>query len=354
MSVVQYKCPNCGGPLEWGAEAQKFTCEFCGSNFTHEQLELAFPDLENAPLDENVAEISDANTEFTEHTSLYRCNSCGAEIIAEDTTAATFCYYCHNPTILEGRLSGDFKPSAVIPFKFNRDTAQQKFKDWCKKRWFLPSDFKSQQQLEKIAGVYIPFWLADCKLDADITALAKNVRSWRSGDTQYTETKEYQVHRNGVVDFEKIPADASQKAENELMDAIEPFNYNELIPFSMSYLSGYLAEKYDVDKLAVLPRIKARAEAAAEEKLRSTIVGYSSVTITSRRINVIRTDWKYTLLPVWFMTYKHNGKSFYFAINGQTGKLSGTPPISYPKVLAFCSGLAVLLGIIGFFIGGGI
>lgn len=340
MATVQYKCPNCGGPLQWGAEKQSFCCEYCGSEFTEEQLKTVFSDIENNPLDETVDEKS--VEEFSNGTSLYICNSCGAEIIADETTAATFCYYCHNPTILQGRLSGEYKPSQVIPFKIERENAIKIFKDWCSKRWFLPSDFKSQQQLEKMSGVYIPFWLADCKSDADITAIAKKVRSWTSGDTRYTETKEYTAHRSAIIDFKKVPADGSSKAEDKLMDAIEPFDYNEMKPFSMSYLSGYMAEKYDIGKLDVLPRIKSRIEEASTSMLRETITGYTSVTITNQLINLIGTKWNYTLFPVWFMTYKHNGKSYYFAINGQTGKIAGTPPLSHAKALLFSAALGVV------------
>lgn len=353
MSTVQYKCPNCGGPLQWGAQNQSFCCEYCGSEFSEEQLKIVFSDVENSTVAEEIPE--EKTEEFTEGTSLYICNSCGAEIIADNTTAATFCYYCHNPTILQGRLTGEYRPSHVIPFSIERENAIKIFKDWCKARWFLPSDFKSQQQLEKMSGVYIPFWLADCKSDADVTALGKQIRSWTRGDTRYTETKEYSVHRSAIIDFEKIPADGSSKAEDKLMDAIEPFDYNGLKTFSMSYLSGYMAEKYDIGKLDVLPRIRSRIEDASISMLRETMTGYSSVVVTNKRIDLIGTKWTYTLLPVWFMTYKHGGKNYYFAINGQTGKIAGTPPLSHKKALLFSAGIGVLGAILAiFFMLGGV
>ena len=222
MTTIQYKCPNCGGPLQWSATKQTFACDYCGSEFTEEQLKIAFPDIEGKTLEENVEEPE--VKEFEENTSLYRCGSCGAEIIAETTTAATFCYYCHNPVIIEGRLSGDYKPSHVIPFVIEREKALSIFKEWCSKKWFLPNDFKSEQQLEKMTGVYIPFWLADCKTDSHMTALGKKVNTWQSGDRIYTRTKEYSVKRSAIIDYLKVPADGSSKADNSLMEAIEPFD----------------------------------------------------------------------------------------------------------------------------------
>ena len=343
MTIVQYKCPNCSAPLQWGAEKQIFCCEYCDSEFTKEQLKLAFPDIENMSLEQTEEEKKQTD-EFSDGTSLFICESCGAEIIADENTAATFCYYCHNPTILKGRLSGEYKPSHVIPFAVTREKAVKLFKDWCSKRWFLPKDFKSEQQLEKMAGVYIPFWLADCKTDAKIEAVGRRIRTWQSGDMQYTNTREYLVKRSAVVDYVKVPADGSSKAEDALMEAIEPFDYKKLEPFSMSYLSGYLAEKYDIKNTDVLPRIRDRVVRDSESLLMQSI-NYSSVSLRNKDIKLIKTDWHYTLLPVWFMTYKHGGKSYYFSINGQTGKLAGTPPFDTKKgvLVSLGAGFAVAL-----------
>lgn len=354
MSLVQYKCPNCGGSLELNAANQNFSCEFCLSEFTEEQLQAAYPDENFSSLDHAEQKADEERTrkaaedEFAAHTSLYSCPNCGAEIISEDTTAATFCYYCHSPVILSGRLSGDYKPSKVIPFKHDRNMAESAFKSWCGKKWFLPGSFTSAAQLEKLTGVYVPFWLADCKIDANVSALGKKIHTWTSGDTRYTNTKEFSVFRSALVDFDKIPADGSKKTDDKLMEAIEPYNYNELRDFSMSYLSGYLAEKYDVKNLEVFPRIKQRAERAAMEYIRSSMVGYDSIAYTSQKYNVIRTNWHYTLLPVWLMTYKYGGKYYFFAMNGQTGKIAGIMPISIPKLLIMAGIVAIITFLIAF------
>ena len=336
MPVIQYKCPNCGGSLEFDAGKQDFGCEYCLSHFTEEQLQ----DPAHQQEEKVSHKEADFKDDFTAHTSLYSCPSCGAEIMAEDTTAATFCYYCHGPVILTGRLSGKYRPSRVIPFKYDKNAATQSFQLWRSKKWFVPDEFKSGTQLEKIAGVYLPFWLADCQIDAGMTAIGKHIRTWRSGDYQYTETKEYEVRRRALLSFHGIPADGSSKTDDRLMEAIEPFDYNQLEDFSMSYLSGYLAEKYDVEKEAVLPRIRERTDKASEEMLRNSISGYSSVGAIRSSQSLSSIDWRYMLLPVWLLTYKHKDKNYFFAMNGQTGKMVGIPPLSVSKMLAFSGILA--------------
>lgn len=349
MPVVQYKCPNCGGPLEFNAEKQMFCCEYCLSDFTEEQIKQVFKDNEEKDLTKAQDEEKEKEA-FEEGTTVYTCPNCGATVMGDSTTSATFCFYCHSPVILSGRLSGEYKPSKVIPFKYDRESAISIFKQWCKKKWFLPNDFYSDSQIEKLSGIYLPYWLAKCSVDARMDAIAKRVRTWTSGDYSYTNTKEYSVQREAGIEFDRIPADGSSKADDKLMEAIEPFHYDDLKDFSMSFLSGYLAEKYDVDKQQVFPRIKERVTKASLESLRNTISGYTSVAPVSESAYILKTDWEYMLLPVWIMTYKYKGKYYYFAINGQTKKTAGIPPVSIPKLLLFAgiifalSFLIILLG----------
>lgn len=338
MEAVQYKCPNCGGELKFKPDTQNFGCEYCFSEFTEQEIREI-----TARNEANRSESSDDTNEFSEHTNLYHCGSCGAEIISDENTSATFCYYCHEPVILSGRLSGEYKPKKVIGFQINRERAETIFKDWCWKKWFVPKDFKTTSQLEKMTGLYVPFWLADCEIKADCSALGKKIRTWSSGNYHYTETKEYSIIRKANIKMDGIPADGASKIEDALMEAIEPFRYDEAKDFSMSYLSGFYADKYDVDKSQIFPRIRQRAEKGCQSVISDSIIGYSSVIKTSENYNIMNTDWEYALFPVWFMTYMHNGKTYSFALNGQTGKIAGTPPFDHLKCGIFCGITALLV-----------
>jgi len=351
LEAVQYKCPNCGGELKFKPETQKFGCEYCFSEFTEQEIREVCARNESRLSDEN---LEQQQREFQEHTNVYQCGSCGAEIIADENETATFCYYCHEPVILSGRLSGDYKPERVIGFQIDRNRAETMFKDWCWKKWFIPKDFKTQSQLEKMTGLYVPFWLADCNIKASCNAIGKKIRTWRSGDYNYTETKEFEIIRKADIKLNSIPADGESKIEDQLMEAIEPFRYEEAKTFSMSYLSGFYADKYDVDKAQVFPRIRERAEGGSKSVISGSMQGYNSIIKTSENYNIINTDWEYILLPVWFMTYIHNGKTYSFALNGQTGKIAGTPPFDKLKCGIFCGIIAIVVTVLtmlgGYFI----
>ncbi len=351
MDSIEYKCPNCNAELKFNPDTQKLDCEFCLSSFTVAEVQLACAEAENSIPDEAQQQ---AAQEFEEHTNLYHCGSCGAEIMADDQQTALFCYYCHQPVILAGKMSGDFRPSKVIGFKLSRDKAVQSFKNWVGKRWFVPKEFKSQQQIQKMTGLYVPFWVADCKIKADYRALGKKIRSWTSGSYRYVETKEYRIVRQADILTNGIPADGESKIEDLLMEAIEPYDYNDLQPFSMSYLSGFYADKYDVDKAAVFPRIRQRASQASQGLIKSSISGYTGLNVSVEQYNIVNTDWEYMMLPVWFMSYRYKDKTYEFAMNGQTGKLAGTPPLDKGKLALFCTAMGAATALILTLIGGAI
>ena len=263
-------------------------------------------------------------------------------MICDATTAATSCPYCGNPTIVPGQFTGGLKPELVIPFRLDKQAAVAALKQYYKGKKLLPKAFMEQNHIEEIQGVYVPFWLCDCQVDGSIHYHATKISTWREGDYKVTETKHYQVDRSGGIEFRQIPVDASTKMPDAHMDAIEPYDYSDLRPFSSAYLPGFLADKYDVNQQESLPRIQSRAENSAEMEMRNTVKGYSTVTATSKNLNFSHSGMKYALMPVWMLSTKWKDQNFLFAMNGQTGKLVGDLPIDNGKRVAWFVGTAVV------------
>ncbi len=272
--------------------------------------------------------------------------------MTDATTAATFCVFCHNPTIIPARLSGEYRPSRVIPFKISKEAAQKAFINWCRKKPLVPSGFKSRPQMEKITGMYLPFWLHDCSVSGTLHANAQKIRKWRSGSYEYTETSYYEVYREGDMKFQGVPADGSSKMDDNMMDLLEPYDYSQMVDFAMSYLSGYLAEKYDVDKDVVWPRVKDRVAEDTVTQLMHTARGYDAIQVTHQEVRIKEKKVHYTLMPVWMLIYKHKDKKYLYAMNGQTGKVVGNLPISFARVAAWFGGIAAAVSTLLFLIGG--
>ncbi len=344
--VRNYKCPGCGAAMEFDSVSQKMHCSHCDTFLSVEELDALYKDT-----DQNNSEQVNTSGEFTnrdetQNFQVYKCPSCGAEVLCDAHTAATFCSFCGNPTILKDRVEGLKTPDAIIPFKISKEQAVEMYKAWTKKGLFTPSLFRSRTVIEKITGIYVPFWIYDYDAEADITAHCTRVHHERRGNTEYIHTDNFRVTRDVCADYLKVPADASEKMPDDVMDMMEPFNYEEMTKFEMPYLSGFYAEKYNYDRDQLAPRVEKRVGEYIVDAARSSIVGYSTVNIINSQTNLIRNDAHYTMFPVWVLNYRYMDKDYSFTLNGQTGKIVGYLPVSKAKAFGFFAvATAVLFGV---------
>lgn len=355
-ATVTYTCNNCGAGLLFNAAEQAFCCEFCLSSFTEAELQ-------SSSSAEKARQREEENAEFTGQVQQYRCQSCGAEVLAEGNTIARSCYYCHNPVLIVDQVSGAYKPSKIIPFKLDKNAAVDEFLRFVKKKRFVPKNYFSKSQLDYMSGVYYPFWVTDAYTTSNMSGIGKNVRTWRSGDYRYTETTTYAVAREGNISFEDITTFAISDDSKEMVEGVLPYPMEEYQDFSMPYLQGFVAKKRDIEREALSGEVRGRMTSYAETLLRRTASNYTHLSVNNVSVNVHSSHWEYSLLPVWIMTYikRHRkdskkDKTYMFTMNGSTGKLFGRLPVSLPKILALFLGLTLgvgalvtLLGLYAFF-----
>lgn len=349
--VQTYKCPGCGAPIEFAPGANELVCEYCGTHVDVNEAQQG-----NARYECHVEDQVEYGEDERQNFNGYTCQSCGANLIVDEHTTATTCCYCGSSALIQQRLEGVLTPAGVIPFKINREQAKERFRKWICGGLFTPGVFKKTATLENIKGIYVPFWLYDYDARSDAEARCTKVRKERKGNVEYTHTDHFRVVRDVETDYWKIPADASERMPDEIMDAMEPYNYTEMQQFAMPYLSGYESEKYNYESndSHVADRVEDRVKTYIFQDMKSTIHGYSTVNFIRNNITLKRKKAIYTLLPVWMITYRYNGENRIFAINGQTGKQVGTLPNSMKKVCAWFAGvtfsvMAILLVLGGLF-----
>ena len=354
-AIHTYQCPACTGPLQFAPGSGKLECEYCGSSFDAAEVEALYAQKEEkaaaamAEAESNgetwdISGLSDDWGEDGKSMRAYNCPSCGAQLICDESTAATSCPYCGNPTVVPGQFAGSYRPDYILPFKVNKEDAIAKLKGHYKGKAFLPDTFLAKHTVEKIQGVYVPFWLYDGTITGDYRYRAAKVSVRRSKNCEDTITDHYQVQRTGSLTFEKVPVDASTKMPDEYMDSIEPFDYSQMVPFSTAYLPGFLADKYDVTVEQSNERADKRYIYSLEAALEETLIGYSSYsTYENNTTHIKRGKVHYALLPVWLLNVKWSDGNYLFAINGQTGKVCGRLPASKKKALLFFAKLAVPL-----------
>lgn len=339
---VAYKCLNCGGPLTFEPGKPTVTCEYCGTEFEVAALEKMFAKQEELAAKAQEAKeakwkTDEAGTEWSieeaQMMKAFTCSSCGAEIVCDENTMATECVYCGNPTMLPNRFDGMLKPDLIIPFKKTKEEAVAALKKFYEGKKLLPDAFTANNRIEDIQGMYVPFWLFDSTAGGRAVYNTTTSLVYDDGDEVVTETSHFQCVRAGDAEFEMIPVDGSTKMDDQFMESIEPFDYSELVPFTTAYMTSYLADKYDVDAEASVPRANARIDNSIKAELEKTVSGeYETWSEESCVCYENEGKVSYAMVPVWILTTQFEGKPYTFMMNGQTGKFVGQLPIDNGKL----------------------
>ncbi|MBS4173157.1 TFIIB-type zinc ribbon-containing protein [Bacillus sp. FJAT-49736] len=339
--ILQYKCPGCGNDMNFDSASGNLSCEACGRQ----------ENIENYPEDLISARFS------VDEAKEYHCENCGAVLITEAETVATTCSFCGSGVVIADRLSGSLAPAKVIPFTISKEEAINAFKKWCRKGLLTPKGFMNADRIKSMTGMYVPFWLFDLNNKVKVSAMCTKVRTYTRGDYIYTETSYYEAFRDINLDYCKIPVDASEKMNDELMDKLEPYPYDQLKDFKTPYLAGYIAEKYNYTDKDLFPRAKDKVKEYVDSYIHSTLSGYDTIHFNDKKIATNSVKSSYVLLPVWMISYDYNHSEHTFAMNGETGKVVGKPPISTGKVAMWFGGIAagsfIALKCVSLMMGGG-
>jgi len=334
LAGVTYKCPSCGAYLTFDPESQQWQCPFCDSTF--QQTDLTEKDEQSA----EVRSEGFGGEAYEGAQVVYHCPSCGSEIMTDETTVATHCYYCHSPVVLQGKLTDDMRPDSVLPFTIDREKAASSFMNWVKSKRYVPKGFFSRDQIQNLTGVYYPHFVTRCEAEGVLQGTASNVSVMNTPDYIITKTDHYSVRREADITFDNIMRPALTKANRKLSDGIHPFPLDGAKPFSDAYLSGFVAERRDIDADSIREDIQQEIGGYVKPLLSDTVRYDNQNLQASARLT--KMDSRYVLLPTWVLTYpnKHSKNDpYYYAMNGCTGEVCGKLPIDKKKL--YLTGLAI-------------
>lgn len=342
MSNVTFKCPSCGGYLEFDPSSTRWKCPYCSSSFAEKEL-----------IEKDKSYHESAKKEKATGASVvYRCNSCGSEIVTDETTVATHCYYCHSPVVLQGKLTDDMRPEKVLPFSIDKSKAVDRFLSWVEKKRYVPKGFFSREQVESlIQGVYFPYFIYDCSVNGELTGEGKNVDSHRVGNYLETNTHIFHVERKGILNFQNIMRPALSGIRRKITDGIQPYPLGTMKDFSGAYLSGFLAERRNQKSEEYHQDISSEVNQYVRPLL-SRDIHYASTNLQQNN-QITDLQAKYVLVPAWVITYpnpKKGEEPFYYAMNGCTGAVCGKLPVINKKLWTHAIALAVSIMAIGLLI----
>lgn len=357
-----YKCPNCDGALEYNPATDRMECEFCGEGFLLAEIEAAqvkkehtynqqtgsqkviingegsheFHKSSNSAQLDSIEQNEEQEVDFltnveTMECNIYTCTSCGAELAISETEAATFCAYCGQPTVVFSRVSKELKPQSIVLFRIDKEQAINGIREKLNKSFLVPKDIKNFS-VDKVRGIYVPHWIYDIHY--------YDMQHWEARNTKNQVTKTYD--REAECMFKGLTLDASKNLDDQLSQRLEPFDVRTRKPFESGYLSGFYADKYDYNEDRMRNYAYYRAKQFFDAQIKETISDQSAQLILSFPKRVIK-NVEYTLLPVWFVTFRYNYEKYTIAVNGQTGKVVGTVPYDKKKVWILFSALTVII-----------
>lgn len=355
--VINFTCPNCGADMAYSIKLGKLHCAHCDYSEEIKEDDGIFRSAAKADetgqneTAQNAGENGGYQGSDAEPKPIY-CVNCGGVLSADAKTCATRCEYCGAPLVLADRLQGSRRPAYVLPFELDRKKAEEAFRKWCGNGRFSPKGFMSAKNIQNLRAMYIPYWLYDLDATVSVQGTATRVRVYVRGETEFTETEFYDVRRKMRLNYDRVPHDASEKMDDTLMAKLEPYRFDALREFQMPYLAGFSADQADYNADELMPLVKAQVEQYATDYARTTISGYTGVRINQQQVRWDKIHSDFVYLPIWFISYRYRDNDYIFAMNGQTGKVIGEPPVSRGKVAGWAAGISAAVFVILMVIGG--
>lgn len=337
-ALKEHNCPNCGSELNYDADKNDLKCLHCGAVFSIEKsTELLTETGINVFNEATLIPISVINT------VVYKCTRCGQETEASADIAFFECRSCGNNVVNpEAYSTRAITPTGIIPFSISKQEALDAFANWIGKGFWNDGDLKKLSVADKLVGHYVPFWTFDCDTQNSWQGYAgryyyKTVtRRNANGQTVQEQIRHTDwTFRSGSFErfFDDILVCGNKMIPQAQINDVYPYNLSAALRFDEEYLLGWQAKAYDKD----LQETYNLARRIIDGKVEAEAVSYLQQD-TYRDLQVQtqyrKETFKQIILPVWLCQYLFKGKSYYFILNGQTGKISGDKPLSVSKITA--------------------
>ena len=347
-----YKCPNCGGEMEFLPERGIIKCEYCGSEFSPEDV----PDSEAASSGKASQSNLNKNRKNAEEHSMdegkvYTCSQCGAELFTTEETGVTFCSYCGSQAFIESRIRGDegIFPDMIVPFKISKEKCVEIYKERIKSAWFLPKKMKADTAIDHFRGIYMPCWIYSG--EADAAGEYTTTKTTNQGRYDLVETFKTYADAHGV--YGGMIEDASSSFPDGIMENISPFPLDSAKDFNDKYMTGFYADIGNVPPAVYEEEVNSFLDASIkndlcnDSRIKSSHVSNSEIN-NKTDISGKVTDVRKGFIPVWFLSNKNEitGMMSYAVVNGLTGKIHTDLPIDMKKYLILSLVIAVPIFIV--------
>ncbi|MBX2823085.1 MAG: primosomal protein N' (replication factor Y) - superfamily II helicase [Gammaproteobacteria bacterium] len=348
LTEKRFPCAQCGAVLHYKIGTRNLECQYCGhTNLIARSVEP----IRELDLHRALRELQGSALVQPE-TSVITCPNCAAVFALDAHIHSGECPFCSTTVVTETGVSRPLKPKALLPFAVTAEQARESYQKWLSRRWFAPSALKKYARADtRLNGVYIPYWT----YDSDTVTAYDGDR----GDVYYVK-QSYTTRVNGRTvrrtrsvpkvrwtpvsgrtnrHFDDVLVGATRTLPRKITDWLEPWDLENLEPYTEEYLSGFSSEIYQVN----LDEGFNIAQSTMERIIRGDVtrsIGGDQQRIRRMQTQHSDTTFKHVLLPLWSAAFEFRNRTYRFVVNGRTGKTRGERPYSIVKI-AF----AVVLGL---------
>ncbi|MGI8980751.1 MAG: hypothetical protein ACR2FY_16105 [Pirellulaceae bacterium] len=322
MATTLQKCTVCGGILD----EEDLFCANCGTE---------------APQPEGEKEKS--HTQLATHN--FACEGCGASMSYDASAQTLRCPFCGSEKLHEEKNAKVLAPERVVKFEVSQDQALAALRKWLPSSFWRPSDLAEQAVVTGMTGVYVPYWVFSGQTFTYWTADSSQV-PFGARASWYPVSGEHRGNYSGVL----IGASGVLTPGETL--SLCPFELSTGVPPEQVDLNNVVYEQFRVQRKYARPLAQQGLESLEAQACHQYVPGNCRNMKVNVRVENLAAEP--VLLPVYIMAYQYRQKVYRFLVNGQTGRHSGTAPISYKKIAAVIGlvilgllGLLLCLGVIG-------
>ncbi len=353
-TLSKFPCPACGAQAEWNPGKEKLVCPFCGTESPY-KIDRTTGQIQELDLVKSLRELPEDQRGWHAEKRSVQCQNCRAVMVFDPTRVGQNCDFCGSPALMDyTEIKAPISPQSLLPFKVAQSKVREQIRRWYRSKWLAPGKLKSRALVDTVHGVYLPYWTFDaqvvCPWRAEAGHYYYTTENYRDsqGRTQTRQVRHVRwENASGQVThfFDDEPVPGTQGVRLDLLKRIEPFPTKDLVPYDAAMLSGFVVEHYQVVLFDAAERAVQQMHAQLETICAAQVPGD---TFRNLQISPTYSDrtFKHVLLPVWLLTYNFGTRTFQVLVNGYTGKMEGTYPISPWKVIGLI--LIALLLVLSF------
>ncbi len=328
LTPFALSCSSCGASMHFDIVNQNYACAFCANT----ELASIRQDTVEAWADLTLNNLKDNKGDLRK----CECPNCGSTVNTLDDSQTLECFACGSTMITADFALSDEYPVAVIPFKLTLDEAKELLKkelgNSLKK---LSKKYKNAiiANLDGLREIYLPFQLFTGPVDASVMRYGKyNQRGY--------ELRSY-MNQKVVI--------ACENVDNDLIERVEPFNMDDLVPFEFNYIAGHQAKTQD----SSYNQLYIDFQEEIKEDMRKAL----SKKLGTEHMDVEISAHDECSVPVLLPVFTLNVEGAKLSINGQTCKIAvkdEKEKVSHKWVLAPLLYTAIIAGLTYYFADGDI